>query len=62
MMNKGQSTVEYLLLVAAVVAVMIFVTTGRNSPFQQKLSNTVTMTAEGMQSMANRLTTNLVTP
>ena len=48
---------EYVLLVTAVVAVMIIfmVAGGANSPFQSKLTATVTKTADGMGTMADRL-------
>ena len=62
MKKSGQSTIEYILLVTAVVAVVIILTTGQNSLFQQKLTNTINITAEGMQSMASKLTNSATTP
>ena len=53
--DKGQSTIEYILLVTAVVAVMIAFTTGSGSIFQKKLTNAVTQTSDGMVGMADRL-------
>ena len=50
--EKGQSTVEYLLLVTAVIAVVITVTTGT---FQTRLTNTVNTVTNGMEDMASRL-------
>ncbi len=54
--SSGQSTIEYMLLVTAVVAVAILLTVGPDSKFQQRLSNTIDITTLGMQAMANRLT------
>ena len=56
MKNKGQTTIEFILLVTAVVAFMIYITLGNSSLFQSKLSNTVDITMTGMQSMASKLT------
>lgn len=55
MNKKGQSTVEYILLVTAVTAAIIFATSGSNSLFQKRLYNTMDITSNGMQSMAARL-------
>ena len=53
MMNtKGQSTVEYILLVTAVIAVIIAITTG---PFRTKLNDTIDKTTDVMGNMADRL-------
>ena len=56
MRTKGQSTVEYILLVTAVIAGILVLTNGSNSIFRRKLDNSVTMTMNGMETMANRLT------
>ncbi|MBF0490971.1 MAG: class III signal peptide-containing protein [Candidatus Omnitrophica bacterium] len=63
MKNKGQSTVEYVLLVTAVVAVVIVLTVGKGdqSPFQKKLNNTITTTMSGMETEAQKLTTSMTT-
>lgn len=53
---KGQSTVEYILLVTAVLAVIIALTTGSNSVFQRKLTNSATITMTGMETEAAKLT------
>jgi hypothetical protein len=53
--RKGQSTVEYILLVTAVVAVIILFTTGKNSPFQQRLNSVFNTTTQGMLNAANTL-------
>ena len=52
--GSGQSTVEYILVVAAVIAVIIAVTTGKGS-FQTKLTNTIDTATSGMEDMAGRL-------
>jgi len=39
--KKGQSTVEYILLVTAVVAVMIVFATSQNGGFQTQLNSTL---------------------
>ncbi len=51
---KGQSTVEYILLVTAVIAVIITFT-GPGGVFQTKLTNTIDKTTDGMGNMADRL-------
>ncbi len=50
--GAGQSTVEYILLVTAVIAVIITITTG---PFTTKLTDTLNKTTDGMGNMADRL-------
>ena len=54
-LRSGQSTVEYLLVVTAVIAVVIALATGQDSAFQKKLANTINRTTDGMEDMANRL-------
>lgn len=54
--HKGQSTVEYILLVTAVIGVIILLTNGKSSPFYNKMTNTVNMTMTGMEKEAQRLT------
>jgi hypothetical protein len=56
MNQKGQSTVEYILLVTAVIAVVIFLTAGNKSLFFNKMSNTANITMTGMEAEAQRLT------
>ena len=60
MKAKGQSTVEYILLVSAVLAVVIALTTGKTSMFHNKLTNTVNMTMTGMEQEAQKLTNSIV--
>ncbi len=52
--GAGQSTVEYILLVAAVIAVIILFT-GPGGAFRTKLQSTIDKTTNGMGDMANRL-------
>ena len=60
--QKAQSTVEYLLLVTAVIMVALLVTSGNTSIFQNRLTNVFNMTTNGMQAMANRLANMALTP
>jgi uncharacterized protein (UPF0333 family) len=54
--KKGQSTVEYIILVAAVLAALIiFLRPG--GVFQTAFNSTISTGTNGMQTMANRLAT-----
>ena len=53
--KRGQSTVEYVLLVTAVVAVMIAFATSKNSGLQQQLNTTLNTVAADMGSGAGTL-------
>lgn len=53
--KKGQSTVEYIILVTAVVAVIIAFVVVPGSPFKQKVNNTLGNATDGMVNMAARL-------
>lgn len=53
--RKGQSTVEYIILVAAVIAVILLFVGGTNSPFRAAFNETLTTGTNGMVNMANRL-------
>ena len=53
--SSGQSTVEYILLVTAVIAVMIFFTTNQNNGLQGKLNATLETASNGISDMSNRL-------
>ena len=54
---KGQSTVEYIILVAAIIAaILVFVGTS-SSPFRAAFDATLRSGTNGMQDMANRLQT-----
>jgi len=52
--KKGQSTLEYLILVVGVVAILI-VFLGPNGVFQTKLNSTYASGTNGMVDMATRL-------
>ncbi len=52
--RKGQSTLEYVILITGVVIVIIGVMV-EGGLFQSALENTVGSTANGMSTMANRL-------
>ena len=52
--KKGQSTVEYILLVAGVIAVLI-VFLGPNGAFKKKYDQALNEGTEGMANMAKRL-------
>ena len=54
--KQGQSTVEYILLVTAVVFVMILFLVGNNAPFQKKLNGTLDQLSNGMGNVADRMT------
>ena len=58
--HKGQSTVEYLLIVTAVVAVILFFTTGSSSLFQTRLTNVFNQTTQDMLNVASYLQDNAV--
>lgn len=52
--NKGQSTVEYIILVAAILAALIvFLRPG--GVFQTAFNDALSTGTSGMQNMANRL-------
>jgi len=53
--KRGQSTVEYVLLVTAVVAVMIAFSTGSNSSFKTQLNSALNSVASDMNTMASSL-------
>ena len=55
--KKGQSTLEYIILVSGVVVVLVafLVGTGGNSPFQTALNSALGTATSGMDQMANRL-------
>ena len=54
--KKGQSTVEYIILVAAIIAALIvFLKPG--GIFQSAYNNALVQGTDGMEDMANRLRT-----
>lgn len=54
--KKGQSTVEYVVLVAAVIA-LLFLFLSPGGPFRTAFNSTLATGTNGMQDMANRLAT-----
>ena len=52
--RKGQSTVEYIILVTAVILVAIFFLTSSGGPFQKQLNGTMTTATGQMSNMATR--------
>lgn len=54
--KKGQSTVEYVVLVAAVIA-LLFLFLAPNGPFRTAFNKTLATGTNGMEDMANRLST-----
>lgn len=53
--NKGQSTTEYLIVVAAVIAALIIMVGRSNSMFRRGLNTVYNMGIESMINMANRV-------
>jgi uncharacterized protein (UPF0333 family) len=53
--KRGQSTVEYILLVTAVVAVMIVFATNKNGGFQSQLNGVLGTAANEMNSQVQVL-------
>ena len=54
--KRGQSTVEYVLLVTAVVAVVIAMVTSNKSGLQSQLNSTLNSAVEQIGNMSDRLT------
>ena len=55
--KTGQSTVEYIVLVTAVILVMIlFLVSSNKAPFQARLNGTLDEVSKGMGNVAVRLT------
>ena len=53
--KRGQSTVEYIILVAGVIAVLSGLLGTPGSPFRGALDRAYQSAANGMENMANRL-------
>jgi len=51
--KKGQSTVEYIILIAAVLAALI-IFLGPGGPFQTAYNTTINSGTDGMEDMADR--------
>jgi hypothetical protein len=52
---KGQSTVEYIILVTAVVALMLFFMNPKNGALQNKMNSTLDTVAGGMETRADQI-------
>lgn len=52
--KKGQSTVEYILLFATIIAALV-IFLGPGGPFSTKYNKTLSSGTDGMTDMANRL-------
>lgn len=52
--KKGQSTLEYLIMVTGVIVVLIFFL-GPGGPFSQSFNKTLAYGTNGMEKMANKL-------
>lgn len=53
--NQGQSTVEYILLVTAVIAVVIIFLTTKDGLFQKRLTNTLDISTNSLENIAVRV-------
>lgn len=53
--RKGQSTVEYVILVAAILFIIIWFLTSNGSPFRNSLNQALIMGSNGMSNMATTL-------
>jgi len=57
--NKGQSTVEYILLVTAVIGVIVLFTTGKGpGSFQNSMNSVFNTATQDMLNVATRLQDN----
>jgi hypothetical protein len=54
--KRGQSTVEYVLLVTAVLAVIIAFVAGNNNVFQSQLCGTLNSVTQDINDLGTRLT------
>ena len=55
--KKGQSTLEYLILVAGVIAVLIVFLNPRSGKLSGTINTTYEEVTDGMETMADKLTT-----
>ena len=55
--QKGQSTLEYIVLVTGVIAVLLIFLNPTSGPFSTAFNETLTFGTNGMTDMANRLGT-----
>jgi Flp pilus assembly pilin Flp len=56
--HQGQSTVEYILLVTAVVTVVVLFTTGNGNLFQSRLNTVFNTATQDMLNVSTRLQDN----
>ena len=54
--KRGQSTLEYIILVTAVIAVLIIFLRPNDGVLVNTINTTYSGVTEGMETMANRLT------
>jgi hypothetical protein len=57
--KRGQSTLEYVLLVTAVIVVIIWLVVAPNSPFRATVNGTMMNSLNAMNVMSNRLSGSL---
>jgi hypothetical protein len=55
--KKGQSTIEYIVLVTGVIAILIVFLNPTSGVFNTAFNQTLKQGTNGMQDMANRLAT-----
>ena len=56
--KRGQSTIEYIILVAAVIAaLLVFYGTSNDQGFRGSINKTLTYGTNGMEQMGKRLAT-----
>jgi Flp pilus assembly pilin Flp len=60
--KRGQSTVEYVLLVTAVIAVIIVMVTSKNSGLQSQLNSTLNSAIGQVGTMSDKLANSETTP
>ena len=53
--KKGQSTLEYIILVTGVIAILIVFLNPTNGIFNKAFNQTLTQGTNGMNDMSNRL-------
>ena len=56
--KKGQSTLEYIILVVAVVAVLVGFLATSNGGFQTAVNSTLSSGTSGMKNMGSRISAN----
>ena len=55
--KKGQSTLEYIILLAALISGLIIFLAGSNSPFMRSVNSTYGQVLNGMEGQANSIVT-----